>query len=179
MVSHETKWEKRSGGEHPAGCSRRRQLLSKEDREEHDTFDQSGQNDRQSQDVTSGARIAAGGFSCFRAEQTNADSGTDGCKSYVEIAGQFSEDRKCGHVCRLVGCWFSVSHGLVHGRNGKGSVVLVTFLIVMLANELEEDGGEQCEDERLDESDEELHEIEGKWWQPGGIPTAGDGCHRF
>ena len=89
---------KEGKGSTPQGAPEEGKLLGKEDREEHDTFDQSGQNDRQRQDVTSGTWVATGGFSSFRTEKADADSSTNSGKSNVEVAGQFSEDRKCGHI---------------------------------------------------------------------------------
>ncbi len=93
--------EKERVGSTPQDAPVEGRLLSKEDREEHDTFDQSGQNDGQRQDVTSSAWIATSGFSSFRTEQADADSSTDSGQSNVEITGQFSEDRECGHICSV------------------------------------------------------------------------------
>ncbi len=42
--------------------------------------------------------------------------------------------------------------------------MLVTFFLMMLANELQEHGSEQHENERLNEADQQLHEVEGEWW---------------
>ena len=82
---------------------RREDLLSKEDREEHDTFDKRCKNDGEGKDVTSSTWVTAGGFSSLCAEKADADSGTDSSEGDVEVAGEFSKNR--GH-CRIVSLVF-------------------------------------------------------------------------
>jgi len=57
--------------------------------------------------------------------------------------------------------------------------MLVAFFFVVLTDELKENGGQQHENESLDETDEQFHEIEGNRWQPCSIPFACDGGHGF
>src|SRR5688572_18549896 len=83
------KREKGRRGDHKP--PRQSRLLSEEDREEHDTFDERCKNDRERQDVTGSARVAAGRFSGFGAEKTDADSGGEGGGGNVKVTGDFSE----------------------------------------------------------------------------------------
>lgn len=78
-------------------CPEDELLLSKEDREEHDTFDKRCKNDRDRKDGTGCAWVATGGFSCFRAEETDTDSCSESGCGYgevpgVEVAGCLCED---------------------------------------------------------------------------------------
>ena len=71
---------------------RETELLGEEDREEHDTFDQSGKNDGEREDVTGSTRVTASSFSSFGTQKTDADSGTDGGECNVHVAGQVGEE---------------------------------------------------------------------------------------
>lgn len=89
-----------------SGAARRNaRLLSEEDREEHDTFDKSCQNDGQGKDVTSSTWVAASGFSGFRAKKADADCCADSGESNVEVTCKTSslcKDRKYGHNSMVV-----------------------------------------------------------------------------
>ena len=58
-------------------------------------------------------------------------------------------------------------------------MVSVTFFVAVLTDELEEYGGEQHENESLNEADEQLHEVERNRRKPSCVPFAGDGSHGF
>lgn len=69
----------------------------KEDREEYDALDKGCQNDGDGQDIACSTGIAAGGFSGFHAEKTDADAGTESCESNVKFAFNSCHDH--GEVC--------------------------------------------------------------------------------
>ena len=70
-----------------------KRLLNKEDREEHDTLDESGKNDGQGQDVTGGTGVAACGFGGFGAEDTDAEAGTEGSGQEQRIKRRMAREK--------------------------------------------------------------------------------------
>lgn len=142
-------------------------LLSKEDREEHDTFDKSSKNDRKGQNITSSAWVTAGSFSSFGTEDTDANSGSKSSKSNVQVAGNSGEcsDVHISYVC----LGLSIPHSQCHGPNGKGLLVGVFFFVMvisMITNQLKKHGSKKHEYERLNKSNKQLQKVEWNRRQP-------------
>lgn len=158
-------------------------LLSKEDREEHDTFDKRCKNDGEGKDVTSSTWVATGSFSGFRAEETDADSGGEGSGSNVKVAGDFSEE--CVHISVVwfVGSPLPTVFAMVGAGKGSMRVFFFVVMISVVADQLEEHRSQKHENESLNHSDEQFEEVERNRWQPGEpFPDAlatGDEHHVF
>ena len=79
------KKERKPAGYPPAGVE---ELLD-ENGDEEGTFDERCKNDGEREDRAGCTRVAAGGFSGFRAEESDAESGADGGHAVLHAAGDY------------------------------------------------------------------------------------------
>ena len=69
-------------------------------------------------------------------------------------------------ICSLVVGVFGNSHGHAMVKKLKG---LVVRFLAVITDQLEENGAKQSENERLDETNEQLHEVKWQGRHPGSV----------
>lgn len=137
--------------------------------ENEDTLDKRCKNNGDHEDRGGCAWVAASGFSGFRTEDANAETTSESCCCYCEC---FSE-----HDVWLVVGYYGFLHppqSLPWSECGKGSVM---FFVAVITDQFEENGTEESEDERLDETDQKLHKVEWQCWEKREI--LGHQCHEL
>jgi hypothetical protein len=127
--------------------------MNGEGRDNEDTFDKRCQNDGEHEDRSGSTRVAAGGFGGLEADQADADG------SAKSREGDVGQD----HGCNGVLLFPAASTVFAMVRPLKGLVgVIVAMVIAVVADQLDENRAEKCEDQRLNAANQQLHEIERK-----------------
>ena len=130
------------------------------------TFGERHTDDGLDEDLAGSAGIAADGFGGFVADETDAEGGAEKTECAGDVASDFSEEDGHGGGWFFVGCSCRRAHAK-HAPGDKvlmwsvGGVTTIVFMVIaMITDKADIDGGEQGENDGLDQADEELHEIE-------------------
>lgn len=163
-------FERREKDDHAAdndGVIWENKLLSEEQREHAETFSEGHTDDGLHEDLGSGTGIATDGFGGLGADEADADGGAEETEGAGDVASDFSEDDGV-HVVDVFLVAVAAVRTLWHAPDGKGIlsvgcfgvVTFGTVIIAVVADEPDINGAEERKDERLNQADEQLHEIE-------------------
>ena len=143
-------------------------LRCEEQSQDTETFGERHTDDGLNEDFAGGSRIPADSFGGFLSDEADADSGAEQSKRAGNIAGEFSDGGDhCGGLLLLAIRRAHAGHapggkGLVMRFDGVTGLVVVGVIVSVIGQKTDIYGGQKREDERLNEADEQLHEIEDK-----------------
>ena len=148
--------EERGSDATPRGAASPVRLLREEDRVERDGFGESHAQDGLDEDLAGGVGITTHGLDGLGADEAYADGGGEAAGGGREGTGDFSDDHV---VWFLVFPWRAARGipGKSRAAKAKGSVgVFLVVAAFVIADQADVHGGEQGEDEGLDQPDQDL-----------------------
>ena len=139
-------------------------LESQNQRVNRDGFSQSHAENAKCQNASESARVASDSLSRLCSDKPDSDAGTKSRHAKGETAGytrrrRLCKNRKDHNLALLCGCF---SHRPQTCTVPVGNLSVLLFLIVS-CGELDIDGAEQGEDQRLQESDQQFKKVKGDW----------------